>query len=106
MKNILGRFSYLIGLALILSLAACNDRKEVQTGQFFDDAVITTKVKGEFVKDDELNSLAINVETTQQVVALKGTVKNDEQVHKAISIAERVEGVKSVKNDLVIDGTK
>ncbi len=90
-----------IFLAFILAVTGCSSTsKEKSTGEYFDDAVITTKVKAAFVEDDELKATEIQVETFKGVVQLSGFVANRAHVGKAERVASEVNGVKSVKNDI------
>jgi osmotically-inducible protein OsmY len=90
-----------IFLAFILAVTGCaSTSKEKSTGEYFDDAVITTKVKAAFVEDDELKATEIQVETFKGVVQLSGFVANRSHISKAERVAGEVNGVKSVKNDI------
>ena len=71
-------------------------------GQYLDDSIITTKVKTAIFDEPSLKSLQIEVETYKGTVQLSGFVDSKESVKKAGEVAEKVEGVKSVKNDLVV----
>ena len=100
-RNIVIR--YFVLLALIAFLAACaSTRTQESTGQYVDDSVITTKVKGLLAGDDFLKSFQIGVETFKGVVQLSGFVNTQKAVDKAVEITRSVEGVKSVKNDLIV----
>jgi hyperosmotically inducible protein len=66
------------------------------------DATITTKVKAALIREQDLSAMDINVETEDGTVQLAGFVESKEQVERAKKVAEGVEGVKSVKNDLRI----
>ncbi|MEI7036098.1 BON domain-containing protein [Fulvimonas yonginensis] len=61
-----------------------------------DDAWITTKVKSEFATTKEIPATNISVDTSDGRVRLTGTVANDMQKNRAIEVAHRVKGVKSV----------
>ncbi|WP_039913426.1 BON domain-containing protein [Cellvibrio mixtus] len=90
-----------IFLAFILAVTGCaSTSKEKSTGEIFDDAVITTKVKAAFVEDDELKATEIQVETFKGVVQLSGFVADRSHIGKAEQVARDVRGVKSVKNDI------
>ena len=92
---------YLIFIVLITAFLGCAaTQKQESTGQYVDDSVITTKVKAAIFNEPTLKSLQINVKTYQGVVQLSGFVNSDQSVKKAGEIANSVEGVKSVKNDL------
>ena len=67
------------------------------------DAAITAKVKTELAKDKQVSALMINVDTDNKgVVTLKGTAKSKEEAAKAESIAKKVDGVTSVKNEIQV----
>jgi hyperosmotically inducible protein len=66
------------------------------------DSVITSKVKGSLLKDEGLKSLNVSVKTNQGVVILSGFVETEDQIQQAGKIAADTEGVKSVKNSLLI----
>lgn len=84
-------------------LGACaSTSNQSSTGEYVDDAVITTKVKSLLAADDFLKSFQIGVETYKGVVQLSGFVNAQKAVDKAVEIASSVKGVKSVKNDLVV----
>ena len=80
--------------------AATNSRES--TGEYVDDATITTKVKAKFVKDDVVKEHEITVETFRGVVQLSGFVDNTEQKDRAALIAQTVAGVREVKNNIQI----
>ena len=72
------------------------------TGEYVDDSVITTKVKSLLAEDDFFKSFKISVETTKGVVQLSGSVDSQKAVDKAGEIVRTVQGVKSVKNNLIV----
>jgi osmotically-inducible protein OsmY len=78
------------------------ERKADQAGQAIDDASITTTIKGKYLVDDTLKGLQIDVDTAQGVVKLSGTVQSDTAKELATQIAQSVEGVVSVDNQLTI----
>lgn len=93
----------LLCLGLLLYLAACAATpKEPSTGEYIDDAVITSKIKAEIFKEPTLKMLQINVETYRGVVQLSGFVDARENVKKAEEVAAGVAGVKEVKNSLLV----
>lgn len=73
-------------------------------GQAVDDATIGTKLKAALAADPELSALKINVDTTQGAVKLRGEVKTITLRRKAEDLARKIEGVKSVDNQLVVTG--
>jgi hyperosmotically inducible protein len=73
-------------------------------GQAVDDVTIGTKMKAALAADPELSALKINVDTTQGNVRLRGEVKSMALRRKAEDMARKIEGVKSVDNQLMITG--
>jgi len=80
------------------------DGPQRSAGQAVDDAAIGTKLKAALAADPDLSAFKINVDTTQGAVRLKGEVKTLALRRKAEDLARRIEGVKSVDNQLVITG--
>jgi osmotically-inducible protein OsmY len=74
--------------------------------QYLDDAAITAKVKTAFVVDPDLKARDISVETTQGIVRLMGTVDSQAEKDKAMNTAQKISGVKSLKDDLVVRGAE
>ena len=66
------------------------------------DSVITSKVKAKLLGDEGLKSFKVSVETHQGIVLLSGFVSTEDQIKQAEKIATDTEGVKSVKNSLVL----
>ncbi|KQT08919.1 BON domain-containing protein [Ramlibacter sp. Leaf400] len=105
MKNILIACMIAFGLAGCGAMGSGNTSTGTRTaGQAVDDATIGTKLKAAYAGDPELSALKINVDTTQGNVRLRGEVKNMTLWRKAGDTARKVDGVKSVDNQLVITG--
>ena len=68
------------------------------------DMAITAKVKSALAGDDQLSALAINVDTTNKVVTLTGPAPTQASFDRASSLAQAVEGVVKVKNELTVAG--
>jgi len=83
-------------------LACASTSKQEGTGEYIDDSVITTKIKSQLAADDFLKSFQISVESRKGIVQLSGFVDSQKAVDKAGQIARGVEGVKSVRNDLIV----
>src|SRR5580765_1315066 len=100
--------------ATALALGACassntkttnEGSKSETTGQYIDDATVTAKVKTAIASDVGVKAAAnVNVETYRGVVQLSGFADSDAQASKAVAAAKKVNGVRSVKNDLRIKG--
>ena len=94
---------FLVLLMLIATFAACaSTPKQEGTGDYIDDSVITTKVKSLLAADDFLKSFQISVESRKGIVQLSGFVDSQKAVNKAGQITRGVEGVNSVRNNLVV----
>jgi osmotically-inducible protein OsmY len=94
---------YFVLVMLMVAFVACaSTSKQESTGEYVDDSVITTKVKSLLAADDFLKSFQISVETYEGTVQLSGFVDSQMAVTKAGEIAKGVQGVKSVKNDLIV----
>ena len=73
-----------------------------KTGDKVDDAALTAKVKTALMAEPGLRSLAIDVDTRDNIVTLNGTVDSQEKKQRAMQVAQGVEGVKSVSDNLVV----
>lgn len=70
------------------------------------DAVITSSVKAELVKDPNLSALKINVDTDAGRVLLQGTAPSSTARDQAMKLAQAVKGVVSVDNQLKVEPGK
>ena len=85
------------------SAAAPESNKDKAQG-YVDDSVITAKVKAAVFEDASLKSAEINVETSKGIVQLSGFVRSRTDINRAVVVARRIEGVRSVKNDMIVKG--
>ena len=93
----------LVSILLMAALVSCATGPQKQsTGQYFDDSVITSKVKTLLLKDEKLKGFQIKVETYNGVVQLSGFVDSRQTIDKAGEVAKSVAGVQSVKNNLIL----
>ena len=100
-KNIFIR-SFVLLVMIATFMACASTSKHESSGQYIDDSVITSKVKTQLAADDFLKSFQISVETYKGVVQLSGFVDSQTAVDKAGQITRSVNGVKSVKNNLIV----
>ena len=97
------RFTAILAAAAALSLTACAPTAHQQgTGEYIDDAVITSKVKAAFAADPTVKATEVQVETFKGTVQLSGFVESRESAQKAVQLAREVKGVKEVRNNTVI----
>lgn len=85
---------------LVFTMGCASSSKQEGTGQYVDDAVITTKVKAAIFNEATLKSTEINVETFKGRVQLSGFVSTQASANKAVEVARGVAGVISVKDDM------
>lgn len=103
MKTGLKILKIMMCMLLVAAFVGCAGTKTREsTGQYVDDSAITTKVKAAIFAEASLKTLQITVVTFKGVVQLSGFVDSSASVAKAGQVARTVEGVKSVKNDLVV----
>jgi len=89
--------------ALTLSVAACAVADGRSTaGQYVDDATISTQVRSKIVGDPNVKLSEVDVRTLNQEVQLSGFVSNAAEKARAAELARSVNGVKTVKNDIVV----
>jgi len=97
------RFTAILVAAAALSLSACAPTATSEgTGEYIDDAVITSKVKAAFAADPTVKATEVQVETFKGTVQLSGFVESRESAQKAVQLARDVKGVKEVRNNTVI----
>jgi len=70
--------------------------------EYTSDAALTARVKTALISEPGVKSTQINVESARGVVSLSGFVDNDAMASKAVAAAQRVSGVREVKNDMRI----
>lgn len=94
---------YAMATSILLALSACAvTRGQQTTGAYIDDSVITASVKSQFVENKDVDAAAISVETLNGTVMLSGFAKNAKEKSTAESLAMKVTGVKSVKNEIAV----
>jgi hyperosmotically inducible protein len=69
------------------------------------DATITAKVNAALAADTQLSALAIDVDTSNGQVELKGTAPTAAAKDRATTLAAAVEGVVKVDNRLTVEAT-
>lgn len=69
------------------------------------DAAITAKVNAALAADDQLSALAIDVDTTNGQVELKGTAPTAAARDRATTLAQAVQGVVKVDNRLTVQAS-
>lgn len=93
----------LLASLFLLTLAACAPTAQHEgTGEYIDDALITTKVKAALAADPTVKATEVQVETYRGTVQLSGFVSTPEARRRALDLARATNGVRGVKDDMVI----
>jgi hypothetical protein len=104
----------LFAAALILSLAACSDApkplltaklpesKAVQPPKPDPNKELATRVEKALQQEARIPASAVDVSAADGVVTLWGTATSAEEQRRIVQIAAKVQGVKSVENQLEI----
>ena len=92
-----------IAAAALLTTTGCAViRGQESVGAYIDDATITTQIKSRFVASKAVDAASIYVETLKGTVLLSGFAKNPEERSVAERIARDVNGVKVVRNEIIV----
>ena len=93
-------FSLATAALLAASISACSTVDSAN--QWGSDAWITTKLKTEQMGASPAIWSDINVDTKDGVVQLSGFAKTQADINKAVDIARKTDGVKSVVNNVIL----
>jgi hyperosmotically inducible protein len=94
-------FLVVIAAIFVAVMAGCAGAG-TKTGEFVDDAAITSKVKTAFATDKTVSAMQVNVDTNKGNVRLSGFVDSEAEKRRAEEIARSVAGVRSVTNALTV----
>ncbi|MFL6667563.1 MAG: BON domain-containing protein [Burkholderia ambifaria] len=101
--NIRTPFAIAVAALVLLAGSGCAvTRGQESTGAYVDDAAITTAVKARFIDNKDVDAVSIHIETLRGTVMLSGFAKNVTEKSTAESLAWKVNGVKSVKNEITV----
>lgn len=92
----------LLGLVLAILSACAPSATHRGTGEYIDDAAITTRVKSAFAADPQVKATEVQVETYKGTVQLSGFVDSSESAARAAQLARDIPGVRQVQNSMVI----
>jgi hyperosmotically inducible protein len=91
-------FAAVVGL-----LGACSVFREQQTvGSYIDDTQLTAEIKSKMASDREVAATSISVETLNGVTQLSGFARSQAEKDRAAEIARQTQGVKGVRNDIIV----
>ncbi len=87
----------------LITLSGCAVTRGQETvGAYVDDVAITTAVKARMIDNADVDAISIKVETLNGVVMLSGFAKNTLERTAAENVTRKVNGVKSVRNEIVV----
>ena len=92
----------MLAMALLGATGCAVMRGQSTVGDYVDDTTITTQIKSRFVENKAVDATSIKVETLKGTVLLSGFAKNAAEKSSARSIAQGVNGVKSVRDEIVV----
>jgi osmotically-inducible protein OsmY len=78
------------------------EKAATEAGEMITDGWITSKVKTQLMAADGVHASAINVDTTDHVVTLRGHVRSEAERRKAVKLARETRGVDRVLDQLTI----
>lgn len=91
-----------IVLAAIVTSACAATATQRSAGEVVDDGVITARVKTALIEDDTTKARQIDVSVNRGVVDLAGAVDSQAVKTRAGTIAQNVDGVSEVRNNLTV----
>ena len=93
----------LVAFAIGVAVPACTVVEGRQSAaDYTDDVGVATKVRTAIIADSQLKLRQIDVAVMNNVVQLSGFVDTAQEKTHAGDVARKVEGVRSVKNDIVV----
>jgi len=92
----------LAGLVLAILSACAPSGTTRGTGEYIDDAAISSRIKTAFATSPDVKATEVQVETYKGTVQLSGFVDSSESALRAAQIARQTPGVKEVRNSMVI----
>src|SRR5262245_66036383 len=94
-----GYFTRVIALLMIIfsiMIAACTERQ-------MDDAMLTARIKARMTADGRISPSRVDVDTLNGDVTLRGETPTQEEKDAAEEVARKVEGVRSVSNQITVN---
>lgn len=87
----------------IVTLSACSSSPtDRRLGVAIEDNLISARVKAALAGDPDVKARDVQVETFRGTVQLSGFVDSPDSAYRAANVARRVDGVREVKNALIV----
>ena len=90
------------GVTAVENNMTLKEGKAATVGNTLDDSIITTRVKTVLLADPDVKGVDIGVVTRKGEVQLSGFVGSQAQIDRAVALAQVVEGVQSVVNQMSV----
>ena len=90
------------GVTAVENNMTLKEGKAATVGNTLDDSIITTRVKTVLLADPDVKGVEIGVVTRKGEVQLSGFVGSQGQIDRAVALAQVVEGVQSVVNQMSV----
>lgn len=90
------------GVTAVENNMTLKEGKAATVGNTLDDSIITTRVKTVLLADPDVKGVEIGVVTRKGEVQLSGFVGSQAQIDRAVALAQVVEGVQSVVNQMSV----
>ena len=90
------------GVTAVENNMTLKEGKAATVGNTLDDSIITTRVKTVLLADPDVKGVEIGVVTRKGEVQLSGFVGTQVQIDRAVALAQVVEGVQSVVNQMSV----
>jgi len=92
----------IIGAMVALASIMGRQARKPKTKEVIEDSLITARIKAALAQDDLMKGYQVSVHTDKGVVQLSGFVDTPDYARKAETIAQTVQGVRSIQNSLVV----
>lgn len=89
-------------LAAVLTSACAASGTQRSSGEFVDDQTITARVKAALIEDESTKARQIDVNVNRGIVELAGNVDSQAAKGRAAQLAQGIEGVRDVRNNLLV----
>ena len=108
MNQRLGRFFTALAMTSLLAVGCAHtarqDEESRTSGETMHDALTTASVKMALAVKPGVSATQINVDTDRGVVTLRGEVDTEAERQLAVMVAEDVDSVTDVENELTVRG--
>ncbi|MBU1340283.1 MAG: BON domain-containing protein [Proteobacteria bacterium] len=73
---------------------------KTSAGQILDDTILTSKIRTELIKDPDIRSTNIDIDTNNNVVTLTGIVQSQKEKDRVLYVVQKVAGNREIVDNL------